>query len=39
MKLWPYYTNVHYKYIHGYFNIDDENYYYFKILILHNIKF
>jgi hypothetical protein len=23
------YTNVYYKYIHGYFNIDNENYYYY----------
>jgi hypothetical protein len=29
-KLWPYYTNVYYKYIHGSFNIDNEIYYYFK---------
>jgi hypothetical protein len=32
-KMWPYYTNVYYKYIHGSFNIDNE------ILILHNINF
>ncbi len=31
--MWPYYTNVYYKYIHGSFNIDNE------ILILHNINF
>jgi hypothetical protein len=24
MRLWSYYTNVYYKYIHGYFNIDNE---------------
>ncbi len=28
MKLWPYYTNVYYKYIHGYFNIDNNKFYY-----------
>jgi hypothetical protein len=38
MKLWSYYTNVYYKYIHGSFNIDNEIYYYFRI-ILHNISF
>ncbi len=38
MKLWPYYTNVYYKYIHGSFNTNNENY--FKnIYILHNIRF
>jgi hypothetical protein len=30
MRLWPYDTNVYYKYTHGYFNIDNEIYYYFK---------
>jgi len=29
MRLWPYYTNVYYKHTHGFFNIDDEIYYYF----------
>jgi hypothetical protein len=29
-RLWRYYTNVYYKYIHGYFNIDNEIYYYSK---------
>jgi len=38
MKLWSYYTNVYYKYTHGSFNIDNEIYYYFKI-VLHNISF
>jgi hypothetical protein len=28
MSLWPYYTNVYYKYIHGSFNLDNEKYYY-----------
>jgi len=36
-RLWLYYTNVHYKYIHGSFNIDNEIYYYLKIL--NNINF
>jgi hypothetical protein len=36
-RLWPYYTNVHYKYTHGSFNIDNEIYYYLKIL--NNISF
>ncbi len=30
MRLWFYYTNVYYKYIHGSFNIDNETYCYFK---------
>jgi hypothetical protein len=30
MRLWPYYTNVYYKYTHGSFNINNEIYYYFK---------
>jgi hypothetical protein len=38
MRLWPYYTNVYYKYIHGSFNINNEIYYYFKIYI-HKIIF
>jgi hypothetical protein len=29
MRLWPYYTNVFYKYIHEYFNKDNEIHYYF----------
>jgi len=29
MRLWPYYTNVYYKYIHESFNIDNETYCYF----------
>jgi hypothetical protein len=37
MKLWPYYTNVYYKYIHGSFNIDNENYYYYLNNISHKI--
>jgi len=37
-RLWPYYTNVYYKYTHGYFNINNENLF-FKKLILHNINF
>jgi len=38
MRLWPYYTNVYYKYTHGSFNINNEIYYLEKI-ILHNISF
>jgi hypothetical protein len=29
-RLWPYYINVYYKYTNGSFDIDNENYYYFK---------
>ncbi len=29
-ETWPYYINVYYKYIHGFFNIDNEFYFYFK---------
>jgi len=28
-KQWPYYTNAYYKYTHGSFNTDNENYYYY----------
>jgi hypothetical protein len=38
MRLWPYYTNVYYKYTYESFNIDNEIYCYLKI-ILHNIIF
>jgi hypothetical protein len=38
MRQWSYYTNVYYKYTHGSFNIDNEFFYYSKI-ILHNINF
>jgi hypothetical protein len=37
-RQWPYYTNVYYKYTHGSFNINNENYY-FKIIILYIINF
>ncbi len=37
MRLWPYYTNVYYKYTHGSFNIDNENYYYYLNNIAHKI--
>jgi hypothetical protein len=34
MRLWPYYTNVYYKYVHGSFNIDNEIFYFLKIILL-----
>jgi hypothetical protein len=37
-RLWHYYSNVYYKYIHGSFNVDNKIHYYSKI-ILHNISF
>jgi hypothetical protein len=30
MRLWPYYTNVYYKYTHGSFNLNNEIYFYLK---------